>query len=181
MKDMFCDKLVAYLDGDLSEVERGELERHLEKCPGCRAELDILKSVLALTEADTPPRFDGVTWNVPTRSRVVRKRWVWVPVLAGAAAAVLLFVFGGDRLQSVASEGCDDWVVVAEDSVSVDEGAELAMMLLTSDEELVQGLENYDENMPADIYTEISELSDEEEARLVDLLEEMTAELGKDV
>jgi len=43
-----CDQdLVRYLDGDLSPREASNVERHLEQCAQCRAELEEFKSTLA--------------------------------------------------------------------------------------------------------------------------------------
>ncbi len=39
-------ELVAYLDGELPEPVRAEVEAHLEKCAACRAERDQLASAL---------------------------------------------------------------------------------------------------------------------------------------
>lgn len=170
-KDSFREKLVAYLDGQLDASERSELEEHLEKCYGCRRELETIKAALALTRADAPPRFTGIEWQTSAPRRLRWWRWVWVP--AAAAAVLLLVIFGGDAVLKRPVAPQEGWVVVEGDSLSADEGLELAVLLVSEDEELMQGLESYEEAFPTDIYTEIEELTEEEENALATLLEEM--------
>src|SRR2546425_9590421 len=51
--------LHAYLDGQLSPVERAQLEAHLASCPACRARLDEERALIeradALLALATPP------------------------------------------------------------------------------------------------------------------------------
>src|SRR5207244_11597451 len=51
--------LHAYLDGQLSPVERAQLEAHLASCPACRARLDeergLIERADALLALATPP------------------------------------------------------------------------------------------------------------------------------
>lgn len=176
-EDSFREKLVAYLDGQLDASERSELEEHLEVCYGCREELETIKAALALTRADAPPRFAGIEWQTSVPRRVPWWRWVWVP--AAAAAVLLLLIFGGDAVLKRPVAPQEDWVVVEGDSLSADEGLELAMLLISEDEELMQGLESYEEAFPTDIYSEIDELNEEEKAALISLLEEMTEGLER--
>jgi anti-sigma factor RsiW len=42
------DEISAYLDGELDEVERARIERHLEGCPGCQAAIDQFQTVIRL-------------------------------------------------------------------------------------------------------------------------------------
>lgn len=175
--DLFRDKLVAYLDGQLDTSERSELERHLEACYGCQRELEALRAVLNLTRADVTPRFAGVKWKVPAPRHFPWWRWVWIP--AAAAALILMVIFGGDALLKHEVKAQEEWVVVEDDSLSADEGMELAVMLVAEDEELVQGLESYEEAFPADIYGEIDELTEEEEAAFLGLLEEKLQEMER--
>jgi hypothetical protein len=51
MNDRWTDRLSEYLDGDLRERERHELEAHLEGCPACRGTLAELRAVM--TQAST--------------------------------------------------------------------------------------------------------------------------------
>ncbi|MBA7639368.1 hypothetical protein ES703_47026 [subsurface metagenome] len=97
-----------------------------------------------------------------------------------AAAAVLLaIIFGGDAVLKRPVAPQAGWVVVEGDSLSADEGMELAVMLVAEDEELVHGLESYEEAFPTDIYGEIDELTEEEEAAFMGLLEEKLQEMER--
>jgi anti-sigma factor (TIGR02949 family) len=42
------DEISAYLDGELDDVERSRIERHLEGCPGCQAAIDQFQTVIRL-------------------------------------------------------------------------------------------------------------------------------------
>lgn len=56
MSDRYSERLSEYLDGELSEPERSDTERHLRTCPACAATLDDLRRVVAragtVAEAD---------------------------------------------------------------------------------------------------------------------------------
>jgi hypothetical protein len=172
--DRFKEKLIAYLDGELDASERSELEKHLERCYGCRMELEALKSTLALVTQDSPPRFAGVRWRYPV-SRRLRSgrarwwRWVWVP--AAAAVVLLAAIFGGDAVLKRGKEA--EWVVIEGDSLSVEEGMELASLLIVEDKALLEGLQAYEEMLSVDIYEEIEELDESGQALFLKLLEGM--------
>ena len=56
MSDRYSERLSEYLDGELSEPERLDTERHLRACPACAATLDDLRRVVVragtIAEAD---------------------------------------------------------------------------------------------------------------------------------
>ena len=60
MSDVWTDRLSDYLDGELGERERRELERHLEGCAECEATLAELRSVVGEARAlsHEPPEVD---------------------------------------------------------------------------------------------------------------------------
>ncbi|MCK4231816.1 hypothetical protein KAX21_02595, partial [candidate division WOR-3 bacterium] len=127
--------------------------------------------------ADAPPRFTGIEWQASVPRRVRWWRWVWAP--AAAAALILLAIFGGDAVLKRPVAPQEGWVVVEGDSLSADEGMELALLLISEDDELVQGIESYEETVSADIYSEIDELTEEEEAAFMGLLEEKLQEMER--
>lgn len=45
----FVDMVTAYLDGEVSEDQRGRIDRHLEGCQGCRAALGQFQTVIRLS------------------------------------------------------------------------------------------------------------------------------------
>jgi hypothetical protein len=169
--DRFREKLIAYLDGELGTSECSELEKHLEKCYGCQRELEALKSTLALISADAPPRFTGIEWERSSVGRARWWRWVWVPV--AAVVALLAVIFGGDAVLKTGKVQEAEWVVIEGDSLSVEQGMELASLLIVEDKALLEGLEAYEEMLSVDIYEEIEELDESEQALFLELLEEM--------
>jgi anti-sigma factor RsiW len=40
------EEISAYIDGELDDVERARIERHLKGCPGCRAAIDQFQTVI---------------------------------------------------------------------------------------------------------------------------------------
>lgn len=63
MNDRYSDRLSEYLDGELSPVEREEVELHLATCGGCAHTLAELRAVVrqARTLEDAPP--PPVLWD----------------------------------------------------------------------------------------------------------------------
>lgn len=88
----------AYLDGELSSVERAELLDHLSGCGRCSAELEDVQRVRAAIRslpvlelpADILPAVKGAAEVIPLH----RNRGVWV----GAAAAVIALAIVGAAL-----------------------------------------------------------------------------------
>jgi anti-sigma factor RsiW len=98
---------MAYLDDELADEERRELELHLLGCPTCRAhvdgeraELDLIRRALVappapdLLKARLDRALDGEDREA---ARVTRRRWAqWAlpgAAMLAAAAALALFVF----------------------------------------------------------------------------------------
>lgn len=119
MSDLYTDRLSEYLDRELSERERREVEDHLATCEVCRETLDQLSTVVekARTAPLTPPTTDlwpaiaarigaapaedseMVAAPAPRRSLRPRPSWLgWRFTLtlpqAAAVAATLMMVAG---------------------------------------------------------------------------------------
>jgi anti-sigma factor RsiW len=96
--DPWTDRLSEYLDGELADGERRELERHLAGCAGCTAVLDELRWVVARARAldDRPPANDlwpGIAAMIGAPRP--RRRFVFsVPQLAAAGIALMLLSGG---------------------------------------------------------------------------------------
>lgn len=82
----------AYLDGELTSRERGELAQHISTCGRCAAELEGLQRVRALVRSLPVLELPDDIFGFPNEGTVVvplhRNRGMWV----GAAAAVVALV-----------------------------------------------------------------------------------------
>jgi len=60
MNDLWTNRLSEYIDGELDNNERAELEAHLATCGQCYATLAELRQVVtrAKSLSDTPPATD---------------------------------------------------------------------------------------------------------------------------
>ncbi|MBD3368642.1 MAG: hypothetical protein GF405_10810 [Candidatus Eisenbacteria bacterium] len=55
--------LTAYVDGELSERRRARVERHLDRCPACAAELDSIRAFDRILKKATPPSVSDARWR----------------------------------------------------------------------------------------------------------------------
>ena len=110
-------QLSAYLDGELPEKERNEVEKHLETCRSCEqlvSELDeagdVIKAALS-PNSDQGVDLTGVWEEIETRAGFGPTIWqrikslvdrpvVWFPAAAATAAiALLIFVMPAEKTQ----------------------------------------------------------------------------------
>jgi anti-sigma factor RsiW len=102
--------LSAYLDGEVTEVDRLKVEDHLATCLTCQRlarELDATEEILKKAFSDTTQPEVGMTgmWTtIASRvdfgpsiwqrlKKLIQVRWVWMPAaIATAAVAVLVFL-----------------------------------------------------------------------------------------
>jgi hypothetical protein len=97
------ERLSAYMDGELAEGERTEVDSHLRACPACAGYLEDLRGVEAAARAlplDVP---DGYFEAFPGRVRQRlaagrRRRAILVPAWIGAAAAAVVLALITPRL-----------------------------------------------------------------------------------
>ncbi|MEO8200723.1 MAG: zf-HC2 domain-containing protein [Gemmatimonadota bacterium] len=107
MTDQWTDRLSEYLDGELTERERVELEHHLVSCASCRATMADLSAVVARAAVlpDREPAADlwpGVRAGLEDRQVVsldahrksARRFSFSLPQLAAAAAALVVLTGG---------------------------------------------------------------------------------------
>ena len=93
-------ELVAYLDEELDQATRSEVEAHLESCESCRAERDAFAHTLQLVEklpaAELTPGFKRSFWkNFDGVSARASRAWYRRPLTlagAGLTAGVLVLV-----------------------------------------------------------------------------------------
>jgi hypothetical protein len=103
MTDQWTDRLSEYLDGELTDLERGKLEQHLASCAACQTILGELSAVVARA-AVLPNREPGADlWpavragmeehqvvNLESRRKPARRFTFSLPQLAAAAAALVI-------------------------------------------------------------------------------------------
>ena len=80
----FSGKLVAWMDRELPDEEAAEVERHVRDCSECRGCVDAYEQV----SREFAAYCDAAGTSTKTRRLLPN----WVPVLSGAAAAVVLLV-----------------------------------------------------------------------------------------
>jgi hypothetical protein len=116
MSDMWTDRLSEYVDGDLTEIDRLELEHHLESCSSCRTIVTELKAVVARARAleDLPPRQD--LWPAVARSAKRPSRRVSISFVELIAASVFLAFISGLTV----------WVVTGRDRSAAPSSASLS-------------------------------------------------------
>ena len=97
------DRLIDYVDEEVTSQERVDIERHLEECPSCAACVASLRRALEAASSDRVPEPEPAYWayftgNVRSRakarveSRKKRFRLVLIPGLASAAAFILIAI-----------------------------------------------------------------------------------------
>ena len=94
------EELSALIDNELDAAARARVAEHVVGCQECQARLDGLRQTAHAIRGlpmETPPR----TFTIPAQRR---QSWRWAPVgwLGGAAAALLVIVFGIQQLHFLA-------------------------------------------------------------------------------
>lgn len=92
--------LSSYLDGEVSEAEARDIERHLDTCEGCRSELESLRATVGLLrqlpQLAVPRSFRLREAPGSTRAG---PSWAWPTRLAASLAGLLLIVLlAGDAI-----------------------------------------------------------------------------------
>jgi anti-sigma-K factor RskA len=109
--EQFAEDLALYALGTLSEDERFALEKHLEMCPSCRRELEVMRGDLALVALSTSgpkpptrsrdrfiaaiakePRLPAAPVAVGAQIVAPRRAFSWWGALGWAAVAALVLV-----------------------------------------------------------------------------------------
>ena len=109
---MTCDwvpKLDLYVDGELSGDELKEVEAHLQACPTCAADALNRMQLKRMTQSagrrfSPRPEFRLKIAQSLDAAKRPRWAWRWAPVLAAAAALVLMLIPGAVWLQHSRSE-----------------------------------------------------------------------------
>ncbi len=110
MGEEFCkyrERLIDYVDGDVSQEEKEAIEEHLAACAECAAYVESVKRVYELASRDRVPEPPPAYWlhflsNVRRRATERRRRLIFVlaPGIAAIAVVVLLVAYfaGGERI-----------------------------------------------------------------------------------
>lgn len=123
MHEQFAEDLALYALGTLSGDQRFALEKHLEMCPSCQHELEVMRGDLALVALSTSgpkppgrsrerlmaaiakePRLPVSPVAVQTQTPAIRRAFSWWGALGWAAAAALVLVTIGLLRQNSALE-----------------------------------------------------------------------------
>ena len=98
----FYDMMYPYLDGELSQPLRDELERHIKECPECALELEQRKKAIELTSLASykpkkplPETVTAVLKSFSLRSRSIR---IGSTVAACFVLVACLSVYGVSKL-----------------------------------------------------------------------------------
>lgn len=103
-------KISSYLDNQLSQKERIDVEKHIQNCEACAKELAQLKIVSEKLKvwqpAELDTRFDKVVWDKIVRWELERgqvkmkKKTLAILIPSGALAGILVLAFFGVLLRS---------------------------------------------------------------------------------
>lgn len=98
--DEMRDRLSPYLEGELGDSERKELEAHLGECADCAALLAVLResvaSLRAMPEADPPASLARKIQQAVSEKAAEQSRprtawgWTWMPAFAAAASFLVM-------------------------------------------------------------------------------------------
>ncbi len=111
------ERLIGYLYGEGDAADRAEVQRHVDECADCRAEMAGLRSV----------REDLLAWDVPEHQSVwrpfvaapVMPWWKQVPAWAMAAAAGVMLMLGAAGSVAVHAFAPDQTMVRQSETVAV--------------------------------------------------------------
>lgn len=102
------EQIGAYYDGQLTETERLELEKHLKQCPACQAvltELSMVDSAVQNAECVSAPEGYFQTFGSAVANRIARQKlapqkeakrfsWGWITAAAALASLAIVLVSG---------------------------------------------------------------------------------------
>jgi hypothetical protein len=91
------EELSAYLDHELDKAAQARVAEHVAGCQDCQVRLDGLRQTTYAVRAlpmETPPR----AFTIPAPRERTSRRWAPAAWLGGAAAALLVVVFGVNQL-----------------------------------------------------------------------------------
>jgi anti-sigma factor RsiW len=106
--------LVPYLRGELTPADRERVARHLEECPDCRQDTELLRDLLGhvARSIDQPPELNWARYRAELREKLEARRgrraWWWRPaplaLSASLASVLLLFAVWSGRQMLTGSD-----------------------------------------------------------------------------
>jgi anti-sigma factor RsiW len=144
--------LVPYLRGELPPAERERVARHLEECPDCKQDTELLRDLLAnLAHAiGQPPTVNWARYRAELREKLEARRahvgW-WrrpMPVaLSASLAGILLFVavWGSREMSRPADPIGPDEVVMAQELGLLQDLRTVERLDLLDDLEVIRNLD----------------------------------------
>jgi hypothetical protein len=132
MTDPWLDRLSEYVDGDLDDATRRDLEAHLAACAECRTTRDELQRVVAkargvgyhMPERDLWSRIEArvVPQRVEARVPMIKPRHVTMSVWRLAAAAAIVATLAGGLAWVIATRGTGGAITVVQDTTNAQPG-----------------------------------------------------------
>ncbi|OPX18266.1 hypothetical protein BXT86_02095 [candidate division WOR-3 bacterium 4484_100] len=164
----YRDKLLDYIEQELSQKEQAELMEHLKHCPECKREYEALSNLYQMLENDevelpAPQFFERLKERVRQQEFRPRSRPLWnylkifLPV---AATAVLLFILLAPKPQSV------EISVFVSDLLDDNEIACLAIDGVV-DEDLIDELVSIEEHLTDNLDDMLNDLTLQQKTQLL--------------
>lgn len=142
MSDQWTSRLSDYLDGELTGIERAELERHLDTCDECQTTVGQLRRVVSWAQSRSGRNTDREVWHrivakirgaphgvvdLPSRSRTPPRTRYRVPRLL--AAGILLALVGTGSWWLARATAPHDWIVTMMDGPTPEASSTLALAI----------------------------------------------------
>src|SRR5262249_27000622 len=146
-------ELVPYLRGELTPAERERVARHLEECPDCRQDTEVLRELLDNNVARAigePPAVNWARYRAELREKLDRRRArsVWwrrpMPLaLSASLAGVLLLVavWGSHQVSKNGEPIGPEEVVMAQELPLLQDLRTVERLDLLEDLEVIRNLD----------------------------------------
>ncbi len=127
--ELYRNLLSSYIDKDINEIDKAELEKHLASCDECMYEykmlLTIVNSCNITEEVELPPDFKDKLYSKirglskrKSRGRLLRFNWKWT---TGIAAMFIIAIISIIQIPNLARKNMD--ISIAPESASASEEA----------------------------------------------------------
>ncbi|MBN1817789.1 MAG: zf-HC2 domain-containing protein [Sedimentisphaerales bacterium] len=100
----YKDLLMGYLDGELSQEQKQDLEKHLQTCSDCRQELEGFRKLIAITDEVTLREPEDKLWDQYWGGIYNRLERSLGWMLFGIAAIALLLYGGFEAVKTLVND-----------------------------------------------------------------------------